>query len=529
MGKKKSSSKKLDARDISRKELRNAMKVVASYEAAKPSRLRKFRREQHSQNQLVELSAGALRNQARYLERNHDLARGAIRVLVNNVVGAAGIGVEPQPRRRGTNEIHEEYARALREAHRNWIRRPEVTWRFRYGAAQRMIARTWVRDGECFSQSIIGNVASLQHGTRVPFSLELLEPDMVPLDFRDISKNIRQGIQRNAWGRATGYYVYKEHPLDNGHLTSFADLKLVPAERMRHVALMDRIGQIRGVSEFASVITRMEDIKDYEESERVAAKIAAMMTAYVKRGNPDLYSNDDIQRDSNGNPLPRELSLSPGMIIDSLAVGEEIGLIDSKRPNPNLVTFRQGQLRAMAAGMGASYSSISRDYDGTYSSQRQELVEQWIHYAVMTDEFVGQQVQPDWEDFVMAAHLSGVVPIPADVEPGTHDDALYVGQSMPWIDPAKEATAWLALVQSGFASEVEVMRKRGVNPRDVLEQIAAHRTEADKRGLVFSSDFANAKATSHSAAQEDEEIKEEGDGGRQRRSRTSSNSQSKPA
>jgi lambda family phage portal protein len=504
MAKKKSASKKLDVRDISPKELRRALKTLASYEAAKPSRMRKFRREQHSQNQLVELSAVALRNQARYLERNHDIARGAIRVLVNNVVGASGIGVEPQPRRRGSKEIHEEYAMALREAHRDWVRRPEVTWRFRYAAAQRMIAKTWVRDGECFSQSIIGPTTGLQHGTRVPFSLELLEPDMVPMDFRDTTKNIRQGIQRNTWGRATGYYVYKDNPLDTSLLTSFADLKFISAERMRHVALMDRIGQIRGVSEFASVITRMEDIKDYEESERVAAKIAAMMTAYVKRGSPDSYEGPNNQTDAAGNPLPREISLAPGMIIDTLAVGEEIGLIDSKRPNPNLVTFRQGQLRAMAAGMGASYSSISRDYDGTYSSQRQELVEQWIHYAVLADEFVGQQVQPDWEDFVLAAHLSGVVPIPADVEPGTHDDALFVGQSMPWIDPAKDATAWLALVQAGFASEVEVMRKRGVNPRDVLEQIAAHRAEADKKGLVFSSDFANAKGTAPAQNKTDE-------------------------
>src|SRR5690606_8078301 len=122
----------------------------------------------------------------------------------------------------------------------------------------------------------------------------------------------------------------------------------------------------------------------------------------------------------------------------------------------------------VAAGLGGSYSSISRDYSGTYSSQRQELVEQWIHYATLTDEFVGQFVQPVWESFVIAAHLSGVVPMPADIKPGTADDALFVGQSMPWIDPVKEAVAMKTLVRSGFASEVEVIRKRGANPNDVL-------------------------------------------------------------
>jgi capsid protein len=111
------------------------------------------------------------------------------------------------------------------------------------------------------------------------------------------------------------------------------------------------------------------------------------------------------------------------MIITGLSPGEEIGMIDSNRPNPNLITFRGGQLRAVAAGVGASYSSLARDYDGTYSAQRQELVEQWVHYAVLTDEFVGQYVQPVWQDFVLTAHLSGVVPRPRDVDPDNFAEA----------------------------------------------------------------------------------------------------------
>jgi lambda family phage portal protein len=468
-----------------------ARTILANYEAAQPSRQRKFRSAGKSSNALVQTSARQLRNQARYLERNHDIARGAIRTLVNNIVGPAGIGIEPQPRRRGSNEIHDEYANALRTAWKDWQRRPEVTWGYRWAAVQRMVARTWMRDGEAFSQMIIGPATGLQHGTLVPFSLELMEPDMIPLDYDDEAAGIRQGVQRNAWGRPTGYWCHKADPLENGLAAIKSNMKFVPPERMLHIASTDRIGQLRGVSEFASIITRLEDIKDYEESERVAAKIAAMLTAYVKRGTPDMFEADNVQRDSEGKVIPSEVSLSPGTIIDSLAIGEEIGLIDSKRPNPNLVTFRQGQLKAMAAGIGASYSSISRDYDGTYSSQRQELVEQWIHYACLTDEFIGQFVQPVWERFVLAAHLSGVVPMPADIEAGSQNDAMFVGQSMPWIDPAKEAVAWLALVQAGFASEVEVLRKRGVNPRDVLEQIATFRKESSDKGLKFSSDFTN--------------------------------------
>ena len=73
---------------------------------------------------------------------------------------------------------------------------------------------------------------------------------------------------------------------------------------------------------------------------------------------------------------------------------------------------------------------------------------------------------------------------------GTENDALFIGQNMPWIDPLKEANAWVTLVKAGFASEVEVIRKRGGNPRDILEQVSTWRSQCAERGLQFDSDAA---------------------------------------
>lgn len=473
-----------------------ARHALAGYEAAKPSRSRKFNRDQSSPNQLVSQGAVALRTQARHLERNHDIAKGIIRAFVNNVVGAGGIGIEPQPRNiDGT--INTEYADALREAYKNWCKTPEVTHTYTFSQAQRVMCRTWMRDGEGFAQMLTGFVPTLDHGTKVPFSIEMFEADLVPMDYND-GDRIRQGIERNAWGRKVAYHIYKKHPGETIGYTLKTSTKRVAAANILQVASLERMGQLRGVSEFASVITRLEDVKDYEESERVAAKVAASLTAYVKRGSPDLYIAPD--QDSEGNPATRDISLSPGTIIDNLAIGEDIGLIDSKRPNPNALTWRQGQLRAVASGVGASYSTIARAYDGTYSSQRQELVEQWVNYAILTDEFVGMFVQPVWEQFVLAAHLSGVVPIPKGMTIDQANDCLFIGQNMPWIDPLKEAAAWNSLTRDGFASEVEVIRKRGQNPRDVLEQIAEFRSKAAEKGLIFTSD---AKTTSGNGAAQD--------------------------
>lgn len=465
-----------------------ARKVISYYEAAKPSRTRKFRRDQGGPNVQTQQGAVAIRTQARHLEQNHDIARGILRTIVNNVVGPHGIGIEPQPRRQD-GSIHKEFAAELLEAYRDWQRHPEVTGRCHWARVQRLVCRTWIRDGEAFAQQLIGPIPTLDHGSRVPYSLELFEADMVPYSLRDDSRGIRQGIELNSWGRPRAYWIHKYHPTDGVVLPSSTDLKRIPADKILHIANIDRIGQVRGVSEFASVITRLEDIKDYEESERVAAKIAAMLTAYVKRGTPDHMDPDALPRDEDGNIRPREISLEPGAIIDTLEIGEEIGVIDSKRPNPNLVTFRQGQLKALASGVGATYASIAKDYNGTFSAQRQELIEQWVHYATLTDEFAGRFVQPVWEAFVRAAHLAGVVTIPDDVVPGTEDDALFIGQQLPWIDPLKEANAWVKLVRAGFASEAEVIRKRGQNPDDVLNQIERFRRAAREKGLQFESDL----------------------------------------
>ncbi|MFK5131516.1 phage portal protein, partial [Glaesserella parasuis] len=142
---------------------------------------------------------------------------------------------------------------------------------------------------------------------------------------------------------------------------------------------------------------RLADLKDYEESERVAARIAAALTMYIKKGDPALFDPDDVSKEN------RYFDIAPGQVVDDLKPGEDIGLINSNRPNTNLESFRNGQLRATAAGTRSSYSSIARDYNGTYSSQRQELVESFEGYAVLQDHFVASISRPIYREWLRMA------------------------------------------------------------------------------------------------------------------------------
>lgn len=469
-----------------------ARQVLAYYEAAKSDRVRKNRREGGSGNVAVARAGASLWQQARHFEQNYDLALGVLNTLVNNVVGASGIGIEPQPRKMD-GSIDDVLARQIMVLWKDWCTHPEVTGYNDWGSAQRLLCRSWLRDGEVFAQKLVGPVDYLVHGTKVPFSLELLECDFVPMSMYSTSPTILQGIQINGWGAPVAYHVYKSSPIEViGSMASAGQTKPIAAANMLHLANIHRIRQLRGVSVFASVLNRFDDLKDYEESERIAAKIAASMAAFIRKGAPDTYNPADAP---NGK---RSLRFAPGMVFDDLLPGEEIGTIDTNRPNPNLETYRSGQLKAVAAGAGPTFSSIARTYDGTYSAQRQELVEGWSTYGVLSAEFISRIVRPVYETFIAAAIASGQLRIPSGVVRDSVDDAQYLAQQMPWIDPVKEAEGWRTLTRSGFASEPEVIRRRGGVPADTLEQIATFRRLAAERELIFDSNAA--VSTSASAA-----------------------------
>ncbi|HCZ49105.1 MAG TPA: phage portal protein [Gammaproteobacteria bacterium] len=454
------------------------MRAVAyrqAYEAADKTHLRQHAREYGSGNAIVSLTGTALRNQARHLDRNHDIVSGGLSTLVQNIIGPTGINIVPAPRDAEGNVV-ESVVDQITPLLQAWAKRPEVTWMHDWPSVQRLLARTWLRDGEAFAQELRGFVPFLEHGSAVPFSLELLEPDLVPLDLDDPARRIQQGVERNAWGRPVAFHVYKGHPGDAG--VFLPETKRVSADLIRHVRTIDRIGQVRGVSILASTFTRLEDLKDYEESERIAAKIAASMAAVIVKGDPTLYDPEALSASGD-----RRMRFQPGMIFDDLRPGESVQTIDSKRPNSNLESYRDGQLRAVAAPMRISFSSLAKNYNGTYSAQRQELVEQYGAYGVLAYEFIAQMVRPIYERFIALAVISGELVLPRGMTLGSALGADYLPPAMPWIDPKKEIEAITAQVRAGVRSLSSVIAERGGRMYDTLEQLSIDQSWAAERGL----------------------------------------------
>jgi lambda family phage portal protein len=236
---------------------------------------------------------------------------------------------------------------------------------------------------------------------------------------------------------------------------------------MSHLKFVRRFHQTRGVSILHSVITRLDDLKDYEESERVAARMAAAIGAYIKRS---------VDMDSeliDGDTKDRVFDFVPGMVFDGLMPGEEVGMIDPSRPNNDVGNYIAIQERRIASGTGSRYSSVSRNYNGTYSAQRQELVEGRQHYLRLTNYLISKFYLPVWRRFIDSARLAGRLRISSDVDVASLYTPEIRPPALPWIDPKKEIEAHAMAVESGFKSRHQVIRDLNGDPRTVDQQLAA--------------------------------------------------------
>ncbi len=465
---------------------RRDRQILAAYEAARPGRTRRMGLESRGPDIVNTESAESMRSQARHLDENYDLITGAIDTLVMRTVGPKGIMVEPMAKDK-SGQLHKEFNRQLNELHRNWWSRPDVTGELSGAMCEQLAARTWIRDGEEFTQMVMGSKPGLQMSADVPFWIELLEPDLVPHIFEDKNSKVFQGVKKNAWRRPVAYYVYKEHPGEFLYrLPQPTDLKSVPADNILHLKLVKRIGQTRGITLLHSVITRIEDIKDYEESERIAARIAAAAAFYIKKGSPDTFTEGGNEKGGD-----RSFKIQPGVVFDRLQAGEEVGSIQSNRPSALLEPFRNAMVKMVAAGLRISYSSAAKDYNGTYSAQRQELVEQWDHYLTLQNWFIDSFRRPVYENFVRVAIASGRVELPDDLDISTVLRAHYQGPAMPWIDPDKESKANERNNRAGYTTRSAIIRSRNENPLEVDEQLATERKREDESGLILTSNAAH--------------------------------------
>lgn len=456
-----------------------ARHIIKAYEGAEVNRFRDPRLSRRSANASVAKGAEAIRANMRSLEEDYDLIDGALTVFVTHTIGANGIQVEPQPRR-FDGEIHTECAAQINDLRDDWMKRPDVTRQHSWAECERLMMRSMARDGECFMQHVAGRNVRIQHPTAIPYSFEMLEADFCPLTHNKPDEGIAQGIQLSAWMRPLNYYFYLSHPGDTytGAYTSVygfnntVELRSpVPATRIAHLKAVKRLHQIRGVSIFASGLVRIEDLKDYESSERISAKMASTPALIRKREAMGAIAEYDPDAD----PAEAIKQVSKGLMFMDLKPGEDVHMLEATRPSPLLTDFVKVMGNYIATGAGLGASELTQKYEGSYSAARQEMVNQAPIYAARTNNFINVISMPAHVNMVTMADFAGLIDRFPDLDRSTLTDAAFRGPVLPWIDPKNEVEAQLLQMNAKLKSRQQIIRERGGDPNQVDKEI-----EADK-------------------------------------------------
>ncbi len=405
------------------------------YDIADPRKAHRYgqlRGKGYSPDDVINQAGATPRDWARHQDENNDLAISILDTLVDQFYV-----LEPTPnvtlpngspdetRNAQIAELWEEMTSSgtLAADHTPW------------SEYKRQIGRAWLRDGDVFVMPLRGRVEGVEHKTEVPYTLHAFEADYCPLWLSE-PPNLVAGVRVNRFNRPSSYFMYTRHPGPGiasslrGARATVDELVEVSAGNVWQLKFARRLGQVRGITVLHGVQGRLADLHDYEESERIAAKIAASFSVILTR--PATFGFNPSATPSGS----RSLDLEPGMIMDFAGPGEDVKTVDTNRPSSEVTPFRAAMMRAATAGTGASYSTVTRSYEGSYSSQRQEMQEAKPGYDRLRNYWIAAFLERCYRDVIAMGVLMGRIDgrglTMAELTKATYDGAIT-----PWIDPDK--------------------------------------------------------------------------------------------
>ena len=425
-----------------------------------------------------------MRDRSRDLVRNNDYARSAQRAITNNVVGQ-GVRMQAAVKMRRGGRMDDTTNAAIEASWEKWCRKQHchTAGVLSFHDIERQMLDAMLSDGEIFVRKVRQSFG----GSRTPLGLEIIEADRLDIDLNEMAKSgneIRMGVERDQWGRPVAYHFKAEHPGDYPFGAGAVNNKTerIPAGDVIHLFRQERPGQTRGVPWVASAIMKMHHLQGYTEAEVIAARAEACRMGFIT--SPE----DDVMQDGveGGQPVS---NFEPGR-IERLLPGESF--IESKpnRPGGQYEPFVRAMLHSMAAGLGVSYSTLSRDYSqANYSSGRLALLDDRDNWRVLQQWLIENFHRQVFDEWIDLAVLSGELQLPGyETNSEWFRAVRWIPRGWQWVDPAKEMAAYKDAVRCGFTTLTDVIAQQGGDIEDVMQQRQRELQMAEEMELVFDTD-----------------------------------------
>jgi lambda family phage portal protein len=401
-----------------------------------------------------------VRNRARYLVANSAVAARSVQAFVDNVVGP-GVTLLPK--------ISDVTLKAeLLDAWNAWTDMADLDGLLNFYGIQALAARMTFIDGEVFVRFTTDGDGALR--------LQLL-----PAEFIDTTvnmENVIAGVEFDAAGRRTAFYIYEWHP---GNLLRLPRSNRIPAAEVVQIFRPLVPGQVHGVSALLPIMQKLNDLDQFDRATLVKQKTGALLTGFITTPNENPLGA--AQADDGA----WTASLEPGT-IQRLSPGESLEFSDPPETG-GYSEYAKTQLRLIASGLGLPYNVLSGDLsDTSYSSARVGLIEFRKYIDAVQWQFVHTFCRPIFKRWVELEVLRGGLPVP---ENGVQEYMRNISWAPPAIqmtDPQREVDAMVRAIRAGLMSREMAVASLGYDLADVDAQIAAGNAATDAAGIVLDSD-----------------------------------------
>lgn len=442
-------------------------------------RLRGFRPARAHVNVLLQAAGPEMTSRGRWLIRNNGYAANAVESWAANAVGD---GIKPNSQIRVASR-----KRALQQLWLDWTDEADAEGLTDFYGLQRRAAREVFVAGEVFVRF---RARRPQDGLSVPFQIQLLPSEMLPMDKNELLPSggeIRQGIEFDLIGRRVAYHFYKRHP---GDMTmrgiAAGETVRVPAEDVVHILDPVEAGQLRGVSRFSPAIVKLFLLDQYDDAELDRKKVAALYALFVTSGLGEdggpisgVGKDDDVEPDA--------LELSPGTIL-RLEPGEDVKASDPAESGSTYEPFQYRTLLQVGAALGIPYGYLTGDSaKGNFSNSRLILMEFRRRVASFQHSvLVFQMCRAIWARFIDTAVLSGAISMPGfEAKRRDYLRCAWLPPRWDWVDPQKDIRAELDQIEAGLKSRSQAISERGYDAEQLDAEIAEDRKREQRLGLDF--------------------------------------------
>jgi lambda family phage portal protein len=503
-------ARQLEAR-LKTDSLRAAIKaqkaMLATYGAADRGRRNKdWKASGISADLAIIPDAEVMNARARQMVRDSWIAQSAVSAYSRNVIGC---GIIPVPQAKDTDgELDTDLNKQLMLDFWTWasdriacdVEQEQTFWQM-----QSLAESERATVGETFWIWAYEPPRRANGGidTRRPVGLKLQAFEPEQLDLRilsyidpvtGLSNEVRGGIEIDRKGVKVAYHVYTRNPNDYLFQQQSLQSKRIPADRVLHYYRKLRVRQKRGVTPLAPVLQDMRDLARYKDAALWRVIMEACIGVMVKRDPTGGSAFPGILPRATGDTGTTASGMTtvdwvPGMVADP-GPGNSLEPFIPQAPGGQYEPFTRQTIRGVAAGAGISYGQLSRDFtQGTYSGQRQEMLEDRKEFEPLQEMCAHNLILPVFRMFVAFMALEGRIDAPDyATDPARYTAAEYVAPPPTWIDPKAEADALDKLIRMRVITREEVAHLRGHRLADILSKIASEKKEADDLGITFEED-----------------------------------------